>query len=134
MPATARLEIEVHNADVKADGFRSGVEVRTHNGAVDLTNLAGAANVETHNGTIRLAYAQFTAPGRIQTHNGSCSVSLPPSSRVTLLGDAHSGNPITSELPVTIRSTGSDYTATLNGGGPELRFTAHNGSLRLSGR
>ena len=133
MPATGRLEVEVHNAGVNVNGVRD-VTVTTHNGAVNLANLAGSAKVETHNGSIRLAYVQYTAPARIATHNGSCTVTVPPASRMTLRADTHTNRPITSNLPVAVSSRGSEYVATLNGGGPELRFTAHNGSLELSGR
>jgi hypothetical protein len=133
MPATARLRVSVHNATVRADGLKNDVEIETHNGGIDVTNLGGSARVETHNGNIRLDFAHYSAPSSIQTHNGSITVNLPADTRLSLTADGHSLKP-TTQLPMSIQSTGSDFRGALNGGGPELRVTTHHGSLLLSRR
>jgi hypothetical protein len=133
MPATARLRVSVHNATVRADGLKNDVEIETHNGGIDVTNLGGGARVETHNGNIRLDFSRYSAPSRVQTHNGSITVNLPADTRLSLTADGHSLKP-TTQLPMSIQSTGSDFHAELNGGGPELRVTTHHGSLLLNRR
>ena len=134
MPADARLRIEVHNAKVKAAGLAGAVNVETHNGDVALTALSGGASVETHNGDVDLDFARVAAASRIQTHNGEARVSVPADARISLSADGHRRNPVSSELPVAVRTSSGSWNASLNGGGTELRFTTHNGTLRLRRR
>lgn len=134
IPATAHLEVSVHNATVKAEGMSRSVDIETHNGSIALTSFTGTAELETHNGSVSLAYARYSSPARIETHNGSVDILVPPDARMSITADAHNRYPVSSELPLAIRSGGSNYTAALNGGGPELRFETHNGALRLAKR
>ena len=39
MPATARLSVNDHNANVRVTGLRNDLRVSTHNGSVDVTDL-----------------------------------------------------------------------------------------------
>lgn len=134
VPATSQLEIEVHNASVKVDGLRNAVEARTHNGSVDMKNLAGGATVETHNGSVRLAFSQFSVPARVETHNGSCDVIVPAATRMSVRTDSHRSDPLSSDLPMIVKAGSMGQSASINGGGPELRFSTHNGSLHLAKR
>jgi len=134
MPATARLRVSVHNASVNVSGLTNGADVETHNGKVELASVAGEVAVETHNGDINIDFARFSAPARIETHNGAAAVRLPADARVSLISDTHRRDPVTSDLPLVVRSSGDRWNATVNGGGPELHFTAHNGSLRVTRR
>ena len=133
VPAAARVQLKDHNATTTVTGLRGEVMVRSHNGAVRLRDLAGAADIETHNGNIDVEFASFAQKSRFSTHNGDVEVTLPAASRLTLNADAHRHNPVTSDFPVVIRSI-RPLSATINGGGPELRFTAHNGELTLHKR
>lgn len=134
MPATAQLQVRVHNAAVKATGLKGDARIETHNGSVDLVDVDGGARVETHNGSVRLVFANVARPSRIETHNGSADVVVPASARLTVKVDGHRTGAISSDLPMTVKATGSTSTAIVNGGGPELEFTTHNGSMHLSRR
>jgi hypothetical protein len=134
VPASALLKVEVHNAKVKVSGVHNDVSLQTHNGAIDVTDLDGAAKVETHNGSVRVVFANMTRPSRIETHNGSVDVNVPATTRMTVSVDGHRSDPFTSDLPMNVKVAGSAYSATINGGGPELRFVTHNGSLHLRKR
>jgi hypothetical protein len=131
MPATARLRVKDHNGDVKVTGLRSAVEISAHNGDVSLLDFDGAANIETHNGGARIAFARFASPCRLSTHNGSFRVALPQGARFNLDVDSHHGNLHSDFALAGLRGDGSRMVTTVNGGGPELRFVAHNGSLSL---
>ena len=134
MPATARLEISGHNARVRVSGLRSDVNVDSHNGAVELTDLDGAASIETHNGDISIGFTRFAKASRLETHNGAVEVRVPADARLHVDASGHHLS-VDSELGVaTTRMSESHYSGDVNGGGPELRFEAHNGTLKLKKR
>lgn len=131
MPATARLDIDEHNGKVRIAGLRSDMEINTHNGPVDIDDYAGRANVETHNGDVRVAFSRFDKGSSFQTHNGTIDVRMPAASRFHLDADGHHLG-FTSDFPIVAQHTHEGrYTGDVNGGGPELRFSTHNGSLHL---
>ncbi|HSP16099.1 MAG TPA: DUF4097 family beta strand repeat-containing protein [Thermoanaerobaculia bacterium] len=131
MPATARLEVTTHNASTRVNGLRNDVDIETHNGSIDVTNLDGAATVETHNGSVRLSFNRFGRDSRISTHNGSMEVQIPNGSRFRVDADGHRLR-FDSDFTAAMRRTDRDrFVGDVNGGGPELRLTTHNGSVRL---
>lgn len=131
IPATARLEIEDHNSDVRVTGLRGDAWIRSHNGPVELTDFAGGATVETHNGDVTVAFSRFDKPSSFETHNGSTEIRLPPDARFHVDADGHHLG-FDSDFGVSPhRLESGRYTGDVNGGGPELRFSTHNGSLRL---
>jgi hypothetical protein len=133
MPATARLAIEDHNAKVYVTGLRNDLTVESHNGPVDVRDFDGGADIETHNGTVRIEFVRFAKASHFETHNGSFDVRMPAAARFDLNVDGHRNDPVSSDFALT-RSRDEDassYSTHVNGGGPELRFVTHNGSLRL---
>jgi hypothetical protein len=132
MPATARLKIENHNSKIRVTGLRGDVAIASHNGPVDVRDFSGAAEIETHNGEIRVAFSSFSKPSRLETHNASVDVRMPPASRFALKVDSHRSNVVSSDFVfASISGERASYRTTVNGGGPELTFVTHNGSLRL---
>jgi hypothetical protein len=131
MPATARLDVDAHNATIRATGLRNDIKINTHNGDIAITDLDGGATIESHNGDVRVAYSRFTKPSRIETHNGGIDIRIPAQSRFHVNASGHHLG-VDSEFPVVVNSMGdSRYVGDVNGGGPELRVTTHNGSLKL---
>lgn len=131
MPATASIDIDDHNADVRITGLRSDVKVDAHNGSIELVDFQGGANIETHNGSVRIAYSGFTKSSRFDTHNGSIDIRMPPEARFHVNARGHHLG-VSSDFPIVTEGLGkSRYVGNVNGGGPELRFTTHNGSIRL---
>ncbi len=133
VPATAQLRVRAHNATVKVTGVKGDVDVATHNGEVEVVDIDGGARIETHNGSVRVVYANVGRPSSIETHNGSASVVVPAASKMTVKVDSHHSS-FTCDLPMTIRATGTMSTALVNGGGTELSFNTHNGSMHISRR
>lgn len=130
MPATAKLTIDDHNADVKVSGLQNDVRVTSHNGSVKIDNLGGAANIETHNGDIRVAFNRFDRSSSFETHNGGIDVQLPQSARFRVNASGHHMD-VDSEFPTVVSKSGDRYLGEVNGGGPELKVSTHNGSVRL---
>ena len=117
VPRTARLKIHTHNAKSDIRDVTAPLDVSTHNGSVWVANLDGPLKLSMHNGDAHVDFASFTHASRVSAHNGSTELMLPASSRFELHTVGHRSN------------VNSDFQA--NGGGPELRLTAHNGSFRV---
>lgn len=132
MPATARLDIDDHNASVRVTGLRNDLRVNSHNGSVEVNDLDGAASIETHNGSVRVTYSRFAKSSQFETHNGPIEVRLPSNARFHVNANGHHMG-VDSEFPtvVTVAPHEGRYVGDVNGGGPELRVSTHNGSLRL---
>jgi len=132
MPATAHLTIDDHNSKVRVTGLRNDLRVNSHNGSVEVADLDGAASIETHNGDIRVGYRTFAKSSSFETHNGSIELRLPAGARFHVNANGHHMG-VDSDFPTTITKSPREgrYVGDVNGGGPELRVSTHNGSLRL---
>jgi hypothetical protein len=131
MPAGAALKVTTHNASTRVTGLRSDVDVESHNGSIDIADHQGAATIDTHNGHVRIAFNRFGRNSRISTHNGPIDVRIPGGSQFHFDADGHHLR-FDSDFAATTRSIDRDrFVGDVNGGGPELRVTTHNGSVRL---
>ena len=131
MPATAKLNVDAHNASFRATSLRGDVNISTHNGDINILDFDGAARVETHNGDVRVGYRSFTKSARVETHNGRIELELPAQARFHVDARGHHMD-MSSDFPMTVGSRGdSTYVGDVNGGGPEVRVSTHNGALKL---
>jgi hypothetical protein len=132
-PRTARWNVRTHNSRVEVHNLHAALSVSTHNGEVNVSGLAGALDLDTHNGQVRVQFASLTASSSVDTHNGDVELVLPAASRFTLQTSAHNGQ-LHSDFAVTTRNIGrrgSNVDGAVNGGGPTLHLTTHNGNFRL---
>ena len=134
-PRTARLDIHNHNANTDIRDVNAAVHLSTHNGMVRMTNLAGPLDLRMHNGWARVDFASFTQTSRITTHNGVIEVALPAATAFDFDSSGHHVRVDSDFQPATHASyhgrNGGNVAGTINGGGPDLRFVSHNGSIRL---
>ncbi|HVW07269.1 MAG TPA: DUF4097 family beta strand repeat-containing protein [Bryobacteraceae bacterium] len=132
-PRTARWTVRTHNSRVDVRNLHAALSITTHNGNIDVTGLAGALDLDTHNGNAKVQFASWTGPSSVDTHNGDIELMMPAASRFTLQTGSHNGR-VQSDFAVTTRSVwrrGANLDGAVNGGGPALRLTSHNGSFRL---
>lgn len=134
MPATARLEIEDYKSETKVSDLKGDLKLETYKGGVTVTGLEGAARIETYKGDIHVDFTRFVRASRFETHKGRFEVGLPRDSRFDLDADMGRRGDLESDFAIamrTIRSNRQEMRGTVNGGGPQLRFSAYRGSLRL---
>ena len=135
-PRTARWTIRNHNAKLDLRDVSAAVDLATHNGSVWAANLNGPLALSMHNGDAHIDFASFTRESHISTHNASVEVALPASTKFDLHSSGHNVH-VQSDFPATVRASdfgGHSISSQVNGGGPELRLTAHNGSFRLQSK
>lgn len=131
-PRTARWTIHDHNSDAEIRDVDAALNVETHNGSLRVVNLGGPLELSSHNGSINVDFAWFQGAD-ITMHNGSVELALPSGSKFDLRADTHQAH-IQSDFPLVTRVLGprQDHVeGAVNGGGPGLRFSSHNGQLRL---
>jgi hypothetical protein len=135
-PKTAKWEIRTHNAEADIRDVSGAIRLDTHNGAVAIANLNGPLDLSMHNGRARVDFASFTGDSRISTHNGTAEITLPPGAGLNLRSTVFHGH-LESDFPLTIRALNYGWhgpreaSASINGGGPALTLTSHNGWFGL---
>jgi hypothetical protein len=131
MPATASLSLNIHNSTVRVTGLRSDLKIDDHNGAIDVRDHDGAVSIDAHNGRIVVEFKRFAKESRIETHNGSIDVSIPAPTPFRLDADGHRLG-FDSDFALVTHGLERDHVeGDVNGGGPQLHVTTHNGSLRV---
>lgn len=133
VPAGVKFEGVTVNGDVDAQGLGADVRATTVNGNVDVST-SGFAEANTVNGDIalRLGSSTFTEDVEFETVNGSITIEMPEGLNADFRASTVNGS-IDSDFPITV--TGKVSRRSLRGsigsGGPELRLSTVNGSIRL---
>jgi hypothetical protein len=132
-PRTARWTIRDHNSKIEVIDLHAALSIFTHNSRIYVSGLAGALELDTHNGDAKVQFASLTASSTVGMHNGEVELIMPANSRFNLHTSSHNGR-VHSDFPISTRSMGrrgTNMEGTVNGGGPDLRLSSHNGSFRL---
>ncbi|HUG41609.1 MAG TPA: DUF4097 family beta strand repeat-containing protein [Longimicrobiales bacterium] len=133
VPARVRFAGATVNGDVDADGIGADVRASTVNGDVDV-RTTGFAEARTVNGDImlRLGRSSFTQDVEFGTVNGSITIEMPEGLNADFRASTVNGS-IDSDFPITVTGKVSrrSLRGTIGSGGPELRLSTVNGSIRL---
>lgn len=135
VPEGTALDLQTANGGITVAGVRGAVEARTTNGGLRLEDTAGAIRARTTNGGITATVSRPLGAGdslELRTTNGSIRLGLPDGISARLEAATTNGS-ISTDFPVTVQGRiGRRLSATLGDGGPEVRATTTNGSIRLS--
>jgi len=133
VPANVKFAAHTVNGDIHAEGMRADVRAETVNGSVDVYT-SGFAEASTVNGNItcRLGRSSFEEDVEFETVNGSITIEMPEGLNANFRANTVNGG-IDSDFPILV--TGKVSRRSLRGsignGGPELRLSTVNGSIRL---
>jgi hypothetical protein len=121
------------NGAVQATGLDSDVLLTTVNGNVELSTT-GRAEATTVNGSIEAAFGKADIGEQVtfSTVNGSITLDVPDDIDADLDASWLNGQ-LESDLPFTLqgRTTGGKARGVIGEGGPLLRLSTVNGSIRL---
>lgn len=144
VPRATSLTLQTANGHIRAAGVDGRLEMTTVNGAIDATRLGGAVTASAVNGRIALDVASVSEGGvHAKTVNGAVGITLPQGSAATI--DATCVNCAVRTEGLEVIRTGASPTGdsderrgsrrslqgTLNGGGPDVRVSTVNGSIRF---
>ena len=133
VPANVKFAGQTVNGDIHAEGLRADAKAETVNGNVDVYT-SGFAEASTVNGNItcRLGRSSFEEDVEFETVNGSITIEMPEGLNADFRANTVNGG-IDSDFPILV--TGKVSRRSLRGsigdGGPELRLSTVNGSIRL---
>ena len=136
VPAGVRFHGHTVNGEMEARGMQADVKASTVNGAVEV-ETTGFAEASTVNGSItcRLGSSDFDEDVEFETVNGSITIEMPEGLDADFRASTVNGS-IDSDFPILV--TGKVSRRSLSGqigdGGPELRLSTVNGSIRIRRR
>ena len=133
IPSGLRVNARSVNGDVTVDGATGEVVAHTTNGSVEARSTSGPVSARTTNGNI------FGRSGRFEgghtdyaTTNGSITVEMPSNVNADVEMRTTNGH-LSSDFPITVEGKFSTrrLNARLGSGGPLVRLSTTNGSIRL---
>jgi len=133
LPAGVRVNARSVNGNVTVDGATSEVVARTTNGSVEARSTSGPVSARTTNGNIYVRSGRFDGSNTdYSTTNGSITVELPSTVNADVEMRTTNGQ-LSSDFPITVQGKFSTrrLNARLGNGGPLVRLSTTNGSIRL---
>ena len=132
---TGEVNGTTHNGKVRTEKVSGTAKLRTHNGKIICEEVSGDIQLRTHNGGIKAFYSQNAPPicnVSMITHNGSITLTTPPSFSAKVEASTHNGS-IDTDLPITVigKVTKRKLTGTIGTGEGKLHLETHNGSIKI---
>jgi hypothetical protein len=129
------LTIDTHDSRIRLRSVAGRTEITAHDGRIEAEGLRGALSVSTHDGEGRFGFAELAGDVSVDTHDGDFAVTLPTGTGFDLRTDFSDDADLRSTFDLaSVRVMGDDevnYEGAVNGGGPRLSFTAHDGAFEL---
>jgi len=132
---TGEVNDTTHNGRVTTEKVSGTAKLRTHNGKIICEEVSGDIQFETHNGGIKAFYSKNAPPicnVSMITHNGSVTLTTPPSFSAKVDASTHNGS-INTDLPITVigKVTKRKLTGAIGTGEGKLHLETHNGSTKI---
>lgn len=148
VPASANLRLKTMTGDIIVDNVQGDVEANSMNGVVRLAGVSGGVVAHSMNGNVTAALTRTDSkPMSFSTMNGDIDVTLPADTKARLKLKNDNGDVFTDfevklegrQTAETQKGEGGRYRVkfdramygSINGGGPEISFTAVNGQIRV---
>ncbi len=152
VPRQASMKLRtVNDGDIEVSSVEGELDVQNLNGDVKITGVSGSALVHALNGEITVTFTRVTAkPMAFSSLNGDIDVTFPADIKANVSFKTGQGD-VMSDFDIQIlpgapqqivedgRGKGGKYRVkvdrvtrgTINGGGPEIQFTNHNGDIMI---
>ena len=136
LPRWTNLAIHASNGTVDVGGLVGSLKVETTNGTIRGRELGNSAVIETTNGTVTLEFAKLGSQGvSCESTNGTISVAVPRDAKANVTARVTNGAIRHDNIDLrVVEQSRRRLDATLNGGGPEIRLSATNGTVSIHGR
>jgi DUF4097 and DUF4098 domain-containing protein YvlB len=133
-PQSLDLELDTSNGSVAVSDVSGTLDLSTSNGSLTLANLSGRVDARTSNGAARVTLSGKTWTGEgldVSTGNGSVRIDVPDGYNARLVAGTGNGS-LRSDIPLSVTGRlGRRIDTTLGSGGPTIRATSGNGSVRI---
>lgn len=135
-PRGTVLTLSNTNGNIQVRDMTGDLRLETTNGRIRGVNLSGSTRAESTNGEVDLDYASLGENGVIaETTNGRVVVTMPKTQKARISVRVTNGGIDTDNLTLeTSEKSRKRLTATVNGGGPEVRLETTNGGVSIRGK
>ncbi len=133
IPANARVDASTVNGGMTVDGTSGDIDARTVNGDVEARSTAGRVEATTVNGSVTVrTTATNTSDLEYSTVNGSVTIELAENTNANVNLSTVNGR-IQTDFPLTLEGQINPrrIRAKIGNGGPTIRASTVNGSIRL---
>jgi hypothetical protein len=131
-----RIDLQSTNGSVKLSNVNGQIFVQSANGTIELNDVAGVSKIQTANGKITATLSgPSDGPMEFLTTNGKIDVTIKCDFDAELDASTIQGTTNIDEqlgIPVVKEMVGQHARGQLGSGGPPLKLTAINGSVKLS--
>ena len=131
------LTIDTHDSRIRLRSVAGRTEITAHDGRIEAEGLRGALSVSTHDGEGRFGFAELTGDVSVDTHDGTFAFTLPAGTGFDLRTDFSDDARLRGTFDLaSVRVMDDDedevnYEGAVNGGGPRLSLTAHDGAFEV---
>lgn len=131
-----RIELSSVNGSIKLSDLTSDIVVETSNGSIEMTGVIGISRAQTTNGKI-VAVLQEASEGQMEftAVNGKIDLTLKSGFDANLQASTvHGGMDIDDQFGITVTKqlVGQQASGQIGSGGPLLRLTTVNGSIKIA--
>ena len=134
VPMQTSLQLNATNGSILVERVLGELDVQSTNGSIVLRGVAGAVVAHSQNGSITTTFDKVDArrPMSFSSMNGKIDVAFPADLKATFKVQDERGS-VHSDFDLLMRGGGSGklFTATVNGGGPEIQFKSYNGGIYI---
>jgi DUF4097 and DUF4098 domain-containing protein YvlB len=136
VPASAQVELQNTNGEVRVTGVTRGARMATTNGEIEGRSLGGEVRATTTNGGVEIDLTTMTQPVHVSTTNGGVRVKLPPDAKADLAASVTNGGieVVGIDLDAEGEQTRRRVSGRLNGGGPRIDLSTTNGGIEVRGK
>lgn len=128
------VRLDSHEGDLSVTGIDGDLKVDTHEGALTASGLRGRLFLETHEGGAEVAFDSL-ATTTVDTHEGDVTLTMPSDRGFEIDAELDGDVVLESDYPLDALRTEEDtYQGSVLGGGPLLRLTSSEGTIRLRRR
>lgn len=134
LPKGVKLTASTVNGALSIEGATAAVSAHTVNGSIEAASTSGPVRAKTVNGSVRVRTGAV-GPDDVsyETVNGSVTLEIPEGVNADLDMRTVNGSVVSEDFPITIqgRIDRRRIEGKLGKGGPEIRLSTVNGSIRL---
>jgi DUF4097 and DUF4098 domain-containing protein YvlB len=131
-----RVELNLVNGSIKVSGVTGQIFIESVNGSIELNDVIGVSKIQTGNGKITATMQEASHwPMEFVTANGRIDVTIKFGFNAQLdASTVHGGINIDDQfgIPVQKEMVGQHARGQIGSGGPALKLTAINGSVKFS--
>jgi len=135
---TGDVTLDTHEGTMELRRVEGRLSVDTHDGDLEVTDLNGGLWFEAHDGSATASFSALSDDVVADTHDGDVTLRLPADAGFSLNTDVDEDADLTSTFNLApLRETEDDAVnvrGDINGGGPTIRLTSHEGTVALRSR